>query len=83
MSQQDFSTDSKPKAWWRERMMWLVVGGPALVIVASFVTLSLALRFPDPVIESKTRLSADSVEEQGATLQPAMRARNHAATGGH
>jgi hypothetical protein len=45
--------------------------------------LTLAIRFPDPVIETKARLSADSAEEQGAALQPALKARNHAATGGH
>jgi hypothetical protein len=82
MSKQDLTPSAEPRPWWRERMMWLVVGGPSVVVVASFATLALAIRFPDPVIESKTRLSADSAEEQGAALQPAVKARNHAATGG-
>ncbi|MEJ6003658.1 hypothetical protein [Paucibacter soli] len=81
--QQDLTPADKPAPWWRERMMWLVVGGPSVVIVACIATLTLAIRFPDPVIETKARPSADSAEEQGAALQPAIKARNHAATGGH
>ncbi len=73
-----------PRAWWRERMMWLVVGGPATVVLASFVTLGVALKHPDPVIETQQRLSADSAADgpQSAALAPAIAARNHAATGG-
>jgi hypothetical protein len=33
--------------WWRYRMVWLVVGGPAAVVVASFVTLFLAVHGAD------------------------------------
>ena len=36
--------------WWRYGHVWLVVAGPAVVVVASIVTLVLALRLPDPVI---------------------------------
>lgn len=73
-----------PRAWWRERMMWLVVGGPATVVLASFVTLGMAIRHPDPVIETQQRVSADSAADgpQAAALAPAIAARNHAATGG-
>ncbi len=73
-----------PRAWWHERMMWLVVGGPAAVVVASFLTLGAALKHPDPVIETQQRLSADAAADgaKGATLAPAVAARNHAATGG-
>lgn len=72
------NTASKP--WWRFPMMWLVVGGPAAVVVASFATLTLAITDPDPVIEQSARPSADGIDD--AAQQPAMRARNHAATGG-
>lgn len=57
--------------WWRVRMVWLVIGGPAVVIVASFVTLALALRYPDPVLPAAP--TAD------AAHTPAVAARNHAA----
>ena len=29
--------------WWRIRMVWLALGGPALVVAASIVTLALAI----------------------------------------
>ncbi|MDM4765729.1 hypothetical protein [Pelomonas sp. SE-A7] len=75
------SQNDKPAPWWRERLMWLVVGGPAAVVIASFATLTLAMRHPDPVIEVASRPSADS-EGDAAAMQPAVKARNHAATGG-
>lgn len=59
-------------AWWRLPIVWLVIGGPALVVVASFVTLTLAIQHPDPVIS--TSASAERSE------QPAVQARNHAAS---
>jgi hypothetical protein len=57
------------RPWWRERTMWLVVGGPSAVVLACMVTLALALLNPDPVLDT----SAEA---------PALKARNHAATGG-
>jgi hypothetical protein len=58
--------------WWRLPIVWMVIGGPAVVVVASFATLALAIRHPDPVI-------ATSAAAHGADA-PAMQARNHAAT---
>ena len=79
-------------AWWREPMMWLVLGGPLVVVVASFATLALALKHPDPVLgleADDTTHSAQPADfrtgqpERGSTaLVPALQARNHAATGG-
>ena len=72
--------------WWKHPLMWLVVGGPAVVVVASFVTLYLAISRPDPVYRDAERPDAPIVqpaEDVGkAELTPAMQARNHAATGG-
>ncbi|MBL8289879.1 MAG: nitrogen fixation protein FixH [Rubrivivax sp.] len=66
------STESLPRLpWWRVRMVWLVIGGPVVVVVASFVTLALALRHPDPV------LATDAQVDEATT--PAITARNHAA----
>lgn len=66
---------SGAKPWWKFKMMWLVVGGPLVVVAASFFTLSLAIRFPDPVV-------ATSNGPVDAAHLPAMQGRNHAATGG-
>jgi hypothetical protein len=66
-------------------MMWLVVGGPSVVVVASMATLMLAITHPDPVVKStsavdRSGVAADEVADAAKT--PAMKARNHAATGG-
>ena len=58
--------------WWRIRMVWLALGGPALVVVASFVTLGFAVHGRDrPLLET-------SAAEAGPQT-PATQARNHAA----
>lgn len=61
-------------AWWRLPIVWLVIGGPALVVVASFITLALAIKNPDPVLA--TPAAKNKAE------QPAVQGRNHAATPG-
>lgn len=64
--------DADNPPWWRLPIVWMVIGGPAAVVVAGFATLAIAIRNPDPVI---TPPKAHSVAEQ-----PAVQARNHAAT---
>jgi hypothetical protein len=59
--------------WWRVRMVWLVVGGPALVVVAGIVTLVIAIRSGDRPLREAARVGP-------AALQPADQARNHAAS---
>lgn len=79
-----------PAPWWKFGHVWLVVAGPAIVVVASFVTLYLAVTRPDPVISedyyqkgidiNKTLGDAANAAN-AASLAPALQARNHAATG--
>jgi hypothetical protein len=57
--------------WWRVKMVWLVIGGPLAVVVASFVTLGLAITHPDPIVTQAAPADAAHV--------PAVAARNHAA----
>jgi hypothetical protein len=59
--------------------MWLVVGGPLIVVIASFVTLYLAIRSPDTVYRDPPVSRSDT---SPSALEHAMQARNHAATGG-
>ncbi len=40
----------QPDLWYREPWLFLVVGGPALVVVACVITTYLALRHPDPLV---------------------------------
>jgi uncharacterized protein len=67
--------------WWRYKMLWLVVGGPAIVVVASITTAVIAARGADPVLEhgeASTQQRASAQDEQALT--PALQARNHVAT---
>ena len=63
---------SESTPWWRLPIVWMVIGGPSLVVVASFVTLGLALSNPDPVLSAQPAVSASEL--------PAVQGRNHAAT---
>ena len=36
-----------PTPWWRYRIMWLVVGGPVVVVVAAVATIVIAVRGAD------------------------------------
>jgi hypothetical protein len=66
-------------------MMWLVIGGPAVVVVASIVSFVLAVMRPDPLVvdDAYTRGLELSKQGQQPTHTPAVSARNHAATGGN
>jgi len=65
--------DPRPTApWWRHGMVWLVIGGPAVVVVAGFATLAIAILNPDPVLPTRTTATAADA--------PALQGRNHAAT---
>ncbi|MBE0549721.1 MAG: hypothetical protein IH627_19095 [Rubrivivax sp.] len=66
--------ETNPTPWWRLPIVWMVIGGPAVVVVASFATLTLALSNPDPVISVPPTASASE--------QPAVQGRNHAARPG-
>jgi uncharacterized protein len=71
--------------WWKFGHVWMVVAGPAVVVVAGFVTLYLAVRTPDPVVsEDYYRKGIEinkTLEADPNSLAPAIQARNHAATG--
>lgn len=78
-----------PTAWWRVPHMWLVVGGPLLVVIAGIVTMVLAVRHPDPVLDKAAYekdlaaardLEGKAREEALIRMQPAHQARNHAAS---
>jgi uncharacterized protein len=58
--------------WYRLPIVWMVIGGPAVVVVAGFVTLAIAIRNPDPVIRAAPATSKAEL--------PAVQGRNHAAT---
>ncbi len=79
------ANETSPRPWWQFGHVWLVLSGPLVVVVASFITLYLAVTRPDPVMDEDyyrkgveiNRTLADRPE----SLAPAVAARNHAATG--
>lgn len=73
MNNTSVSSDMPAVKWWRVPMVWLVIAGPAIVVVASFATLTLAILNPDPVLAPEKTTSPAQM--------PAVQGRNHAATG--
>lgn len=41
--------------WWKEPMIWLVAGLPALAVIASFITYFIAASDPDPLVNAGYR----------------------------
>ena len=65
-------------AWWRVGMVWLVLGGPAVVVVAAIATAVIAYHGADPVLTDAP--TPQQVVKQLGADTPAMQGRNHAAT---
>jgi hypothetical protein len=67
--------------------VWLIIAGPAAVVVASFVTFYLAVSRPNEIVTEvpyqSVNLKDQSIEARRneSSLAPAMLGRNHAATG--
>jgi hypothetical protein len=81
---------SKPvvvRPWYREPFVWMVIGGPLVVVIASIVTVMIAVRHQDPVLAREPErleqaLPADAVNEEERlqaqkALLPATQGRNH------
>lgn len=74
--------DTKP--WWQFGHVWLVISGPLIVVIASFITLYIAITKPDAVIDDYYRKGIEinkTLDAQHDAMAPAIQARNHAATG--
>lgn len=73
--------------WWKHGFVWMIIAGPAIVVVAGFVTLYLAMSRPNEIVSDEsyqqTRQSDQSIEarRKESSAAPAMLGRNHAATG--
>ena len=82
---------SQPTPWWKVPHMWMVVGGPLVVVVAAVATFVIAVRNPDPVLNKndyeRDLAAAQKLEGQAkadalaGSMQPAQQARNHAVSG--
>lgn len=79
-----------PIAWWKVPHMWLVVGGPLVVVIAAIITAVIAVKGADPLIDKEAyerdlKAAAENLQGQARQealikLQPAHQARNHAAS---
>ena len=80
----DPSTEQQqpPKPWWRFGLVWLVFAGPAVVVVASFLSFFIAARGADKLVEEDYYRKGVEINQRLAerNLLPAMQGRNHAAT---
>lgn len=73
------------KPWWRHGHVWMIIAGPAVVVLASIATLVLALRTPDPLVAEDyyrrgVEINKTLSERAGKGMMPALQGRNHAAT---
>jgi len=78
------ASSEQAKPWWSFGMVWMIIAGPAVVVVAAFITLYLAITIPDPVLPTEALNPRNAQENQiklEEAMAPAMQARNHAATG--
>jgi hypothetical protein len=63
-----------PPPWWSYGMVWFMLSGPAIVVVAGFVTLAICIKYPDvelhetPVVAAAHAPAANPVPS--ATWQP-------------
>jgi hypothetical protein len=64
--------------WWHFGMVWFVLSGPALVVVAGFATMAIAFIHADVELHEPTPLSALSIRIGGqgriSVAQPAKSA---------
>lgn len=70
------SQTDKTRPWWRYPIVWMVISGPAVVVVAALYTAHLAIANVDPVLDT-------SAGKVGTPSQaPAIQGRNRAAQTG-
>jgi hypothetical protein len=81
----DMNTRSSPQqpAWWTFGHVWLVISGPLLVVVASFISAFVAFQGNDTALQddpAAMRAAHNLQLNKDRGMAPAMQARNHAAT---
>ena len=57
-------------AWWTYGYVWLVLAGPLIVVVASFITMDIAYTRVDPVVD-------ENYYQKGLALSPSVQSRDH------
>jgi len=68
---------SKPEPWWRVGVMWLVFGGPAVVVVAGLSMVVIAVNHRDPALSPHERAQMAQAVMNSEHLVPAREARQY------
>jgi uncharacterized protein len=82
----NIGTPTTPEAsapWWRHGHVWLLISGPAAVVVAGIATTWIAVRSQDPVVEPdyyRRGIEINKTLAHERAQLPALQGRNHAAT---
>ena len=77
-------SNQEDKIWWKNGYVWLILGGPFIVVIASFATYYLAVSRPDAVIDNYYQKGVEinkTLNEERDAMAPATQARNNAQTG--
>lgn len=79
------SAASSNQPWWRFGYVWLVISGPAIVVIAAFLSFGIAMTKQDVVINGQSQSLSDTTEPapiyaSPKSWTPAVQGRNHAAT---
>ena len=69
--------------WWRFGIVWLVIGGPAAIVVAGIAMVAVAYRGADPPVPVAVSPAMPQLRATATPTAPALQARNHAATPAH
>jgi hypothetical protein len=78
------SVSDSTKPWWKFGYVWFIIAGPAIVVVAGFVTLYLAITSPNEIVSDdryNENFSSTASGKNASNMAPAVQGRNHAATG--
>lgn len=72
----------KSLPWYRYGHVWMVIAGPAIVVVAALATGYIAMRGADPVVDADYYRHGTEINKTLAQKSklPAVEGRNHAAT---
>lgn len=77
MTQRQAVDTSQPEPWWRVGVMWLVVGGPAVVVVAGLSMVAVAAIHRDPALSPQERAQMSNAVMNPEHLVPAREARRY------
>lgn len=69
--------------WWRHGHVWLLISGPAAVVIAALVTAWIAVSGQDPVVADdyyRRGIDINKTLARDKAMLPALQGRNHAAT---